>query len=159
MAYGFQNLQHGARVEKVDLEQGIVASTHLGIDLFAIGAAIQDEAGARLGRLGGPHVSQHALLVQNALHQHLQLAATGLLAKHARRNDTGVVEYQQIAGVELVQHVHKLTMAQGAALTIELQQAAGGTLCHRIAGNQLVWQIKMKIGYLHLSPRGNRRLV
>jgi hypothetical protein len=88
------------------------------------------------------------------LHQHLQLAAAGLLAKHAGRNDTGIVEHQQIAGVELVKHIDKMTVAQGAGLTIELQQAASGTLRHGIAGNQLVWQIKMKIGYLHLSPRG-----
>ena len=64
-----------------------------------------------------------------------------------RRDDTGIVEHQQVAGIELVQHIDKMTVAQGAGLTIELQQAAGGPLRHRIAGNQLVWQIKMKIGY------------
>ncbi|MNX42592.1 hypothetical protein D3C86_730170 [compost metagenome] len=154
MAYGLQDLKHGARVQEVDLEQGVVAGTHLGLD-----PTIKNETGTGLGGLGGADMGQHAVLVQDALHQHLQLAAAGLLAKHARRNDPGVVEHQQVARVELVQHIHKLTVAQGAALTIELQQAAGGTLCHRIAGNQLVWQIKMKIGYLHLSPRGNRRLV
>ena len=159
VAYGLQDLKHGARVQEVDLEQGVVAGAHFGLHLIAIGATLQNEAGTGLGRLGGAHVGQHAVLVQDALHQHLQLAAAGLLAKHACRNDPGVVEHQQVARVELVQHIHKLTVAQGAALTIELQQAAGGTLCHRIAGNQLVWQIKMKIGYLHLSPQGNRRLV
>ena len=159
VAYGFQDLKHGAGVQEVDLEQGIVAGAHLCLHLLPIGAAIEDKAGAGLGRLGRADMGQHAVLVQDALHQHLQLAAAGLLAKHARRNDPGVVEHQQVARVELVQHIHKLTVAQGAALTIELQQAAGGALCHRIAGNQLVWQIKMKIGYLHLSPRGNRRLV
>ena len=159
MADGIQNGQHRARVQEVDLEQSVVTGTHLGLDGHAVGTAIQKEAGTWLGGLGRADVRQHAVLVQNALHQHLQLAAAGLLAKHAGRNDTGIVEHQQIAGVELVKHIDKMTVAQGAGLTVELQQAASGTLRHGIAGNQLVWQIKMKIGYLHLSPRGNRRLV
>ena len=82
MADGIQNGQHGARVQEMDLEQGVVTNTHLGLDLLPIGATVQNQAGA-WQRTWTSGRAPARCARQDALHQHLQLAAAGLLTKHA----------------------------------------------------------------------------
>ena len=63
-----------------------------------------------------------AVLVQNALHQHLQLAAAGLLAKHAGRNDPGIIKNQGIPWFKIIRHVIKMAMRNVSCLPVKHKQ-------------------------------------
>ena len=73
-------------------------------------------------------MGQHALVVEHPLHQHFDFAAAGFTAIDARRDHAGVVEHQQIAWIELIQHVGEYTVRQCAAGTIERQQTTAAAL-------------------------------
>ncbi len=138
--------QRQHRLGEAQLEQGVVARDHLGL-----ATAIDENLRARLGRLARTNVRQHAILIEHTLHQHLQLAAGGLLAEQARRDHAGVVEHHEIAGAQLLQHIGELAMTQLATRAIELQQTAGATLGQRMAGDQRLGEIEVKIGNTHDS--------
>ena len=56
----------------------------------------QPDRAAGRGRLRGPHLRMHAVLVEYALDQHLDLATTLLDAEKARLQYARVVEHQQV---------------------------------------------------------------
>ncbi len=101
---------------------------------------------------------QNGMIVQNTFHQNFQLTATGFLAEHTRRNHPGIIEDQQITGLQQVQDIAKLPLPGFTRVTIQHQQAAGTALRHRITGNEFIRQVKLKIGYKHgrnlLKKRG-----
>ncbi len=92
---------------------------------------------------------QHALLVQHALHQHFDFAAARLPAVNARRDHPRIVEHQQIAGIQLLQHVGKDPVRQLPARTVQRQQATTAALRLRIEGDKRFRQLKSKIGDTH----------
>ena len=53
------------------------------------------------------HVGHHFVTGQHALDQQFQLAARGLLAKQSRFDDLGVVEDQQVAGLQEIRQFTK----------------------------------------------------
>lgn len=79
---------------------------------------------------------QHTFVIQHALNQHLNFAAAGFTAIDARRDHPGIIEHQQIARIELIQHISKHAMVQRPARAIQRQQAATAALRLRIVGDQ-----------------------
>ncbi len=95
MADPLQQLQHRLLAFTMQFEQGIVPGHHQ-----QFGVILQQDALAGLGGLGRTHMGQQAMGVGDPLHQDLQLAAGFLAAEQARGDHPGVVEHQQVAGLE-----------------------------------------------------------
>ncbi|CAD5375534.1 hypothetical protein OF001_U10221 [Pseudomonas sp. OF001] len=136
--------QHQHRLGEAQLEQRVVAGEHLGL-----AAAVDVDQAARLGRLAGTHMGQHAPLVEQALDEDLQATAGGLLAEQPRRDHPGVVEHHQVAGTQVVQQVGELAVADLAARAVQHQQAAGAALGQRVARDQPVGKLEMEVCNTH----------
>jgi hypothetical protein len=63
---------------------------------------------ARRRRLGSAHLGQHGAVVEHPLDQRLDLAAAVLHAEEARLQHAGIVEHQQIAGLQQIDDVGEL---------------------------------------------------
>ena len=105
---------------------------------------VDDSAGQRF--FADLHVRYDFIAVafgQHALDQQFELAATGLLAKHARFDDAGVVEHQQVASAQQAGQVFKdaIDRLRGAAV----QQARGAALGRWVLGNQCRWQGEVEV--------------
>ena len=99
------------------------------------------------------------VVIHHPLDQHFNLATAFLLAKQPGRNDAGIVEDQQIAGVHMGKQIRKLLMQQRIAG--KRQQTRITALSRRMAGNQPVGELKIKIVdvhvlYRHGSSRGGK---
>ncbi len=55
-----------------------------------------------------------AFIIEHTFDQHFYLAAAGFTAKQARRDHAGIIEDQQIAGVELIEQIGESTVRQRA---------------------------------------------
>ncbi|MNZ77009.1 hypothetical protein D3C78_955320 [compost metagenome] len=148
VADALEQRQH--RLGKAQLEQRSVAHHHLGR-----AATVDEDLHARLGRLAGAHVGQHAVAVEHPLDEDLQLAAGGLVAEQARRNHPGVVEHHQVAGAQVFQQIGELAMAQCARRTVQHQQATGTPRGQRMAGDQLIGKLELEVCNTH--EQGSRR--
>ena len=118
MADIVQNIQHRPRIVELNFKQRIVTRRHGRFDAFVFA---QQQLCARLRRFRGADVGQHALIIQHALDQHFNLSAAGFTAKHARRNNAGIVKHQQIARVELFQQIGESAMRQRAGWPVKRQ--------------------------------------
>ena len=108
MADGVQNIEYATFIVKDDFKQRVMPRHHRGAYAFIIA---EQQRRARLRRFRGAHVRQHALVIQHALHQHLDLAAAGFAPVNTGRNNAGVVKYQQIAGIQLIKHIGEHAVA------------------------------------------------
>ena len=136
---------------EAQLEQRVVARDHLG---FA--AAVDQQLGAWLGRLARAHVGEHAMAVEHALDEDLQLAAGGLLAEQSGRDHPGVVEHHQIARAQVLEQVGELAMRERAGGPVEGQQPAAAPFSQWMAGDQGIWKLKGEIGDAHDGDRFDR---
>src|SRR5690606_17624344 len=141
--------QRQNRLGKAQLEQGIVARQHA--DLAVI---LEQDATARLGRLAGPYMGQHPVLVQHPFHQDFQLPAGFLAPEQARRYDPGIVEYHQVARPQVLQQLGEPPVLQGTAGAIETQQPAGSAFGQRMTGDEAVRQVEMEIADAHERHTG-----
>ncbi len=135
-------LQRGRDLETQQIELAIAAQ-HLGL-----AAGIERDHAAGLGRLAGADLYARLALAKQALDQDLHSPAAGLLPEQARRNDPGVVEDQQIAGLQQLGQIAHLAVAEGRWRRRHHQQAAGGTFGQRRLGDQFFGQLVMEIGLL-----------
>ncbi|EPF19088.1 hypothetical protein HMPREF0201_00816 [Cedecea davisae DSM 4568] len=92
---------------------------------------------------------EDTFIIQHALNQHFNLAAAGFTAKQAGRNNPGVIEHQQVAGVELIEQIGESAMRERARRPIQRQQTAAATLGLWIVSNQGFRQFKGEIGNAH----------
>ena len=89
--------------------------------------------------------------IDNALDQHLDLAAAFLLAEQAGADDSGVVEYQQVTGREQRRQVGEMQV--GNPVAIDVQQPAAPTLGCGVLGD-VSYFMPDSMGYtLHLYWR------
>ena len=137
-AVGVQQVQH--RTGKADVEQLALAAQHHGVE--GVGQA-QPHAGA--GRLAGAHVGQGAVGLGDALDQHLDLAAGGLVAVQPGLDDAGVVEDQQVAGPQQAGQVGEAPVMQLAGV-IQVQQPAAGAFGGGRLGDELGRQLVVEVG-------------
>ena len=81
----------------------------------------------------------------NAFDQHLDFAAAQLVAVEPGLDDPGVIENQQIAGLEQVFDRREAFVVQ-SSLPVDVQQPAARALGRRRLGDQLRWQHVVEIG-------------
>mgnify|MGYP006189043475 CR=1 FL=1 len=114
------------------------AAQHLGIK--GVGKA---HDAARLGRFAGTHMRQHLVVGQHALDQGLDRTAGLLGAVQPCLDDPGVVEDQQITGLEQRGQVAEHPVYRHGAAAIE--QARGAALGSGMLGDQLGRQLEVEI--------------
>ena len=99
----------------------------------------------RAGRLAGAHVGQGAVGLGDALDQHLDLAAGGLVAVQPGLDDAGVVEDQQVAGPQQAGQVGEAPVMQLAGV-IQVQQPAAAAFGGGRLGDELGRQLVVEVG-------------
>lgn len=115
-------------------------------------AVRQGDTAPRFRGFRGTDLSTHALVGQQTLDQDFNLAAGLLLAVKPCRNDPGIVEDQQVAGLQQFRQITELPILE-RDITRRHQQQPGITsvgqwrLC-----DQLWQQIEVEIGFLHKAP-------
>src|SRR5690606_3789795 len=75
-------------------------------------------------------------------------AAAFLLPEQPRRNHPGVVEHQQVAGLQQLRQVTHLQVGERALARWHHQQPAGGTLGQRLLRDQFLRQVVVEVGLL-----------
>ena len=73
-------------------------------------------------------MGQQRMFRQNSFGKYLNLAAAGLVTKQSRRNHPGIVEYQQIIGLQQGEDIAETGVAGLAVTTVKHQQAGSGAL-------------------------------
>ena len=122
---------------------------HLGPQL----ALAEHEARAGLGLFAGLEDDLPVGEVQPAQQQELNRPAGTLLhAVQACRDDAGLVDDEHVAGIQIVDHIVKDSVLDGACVSVIDQQAAGIARTGRRLRDQLLRQVVVKIGCLHSLP-------
>ncbi len=78
----------------------------------------------------------------------------GACGEEARRQDAGVVEDEEIAGLEVVGEVGEEVVGEGAGVVdgesaIEDQHAAGAADGGWVLGDEVFWEIEVEVGDAH----------
>src|SRR5579863_2714860 len=71
------------------------------------------------------------------------------LSEQSRRNDPGVVEYQDFVTTEKVRKLRKMGVRKTAAPTVKQQHSGCGAVCQRSLGNLLLWEVVIEIFNAH----------
>ncbi len=82
--------------------------------------------------------------IQHALDQDFDIAATGLAGPESRGDHAGIVEYEQVPGLEQIEQVGEAAVFQLATAAVETKQPAGSPFSERIARNQVLWHVVLK---------------
>jgi hypothetical protein len=95
-------------------------------------------------RLAGAHLRQRDALIEQALHQHLDLPAAFLAAEQARMQHPGVVHHQEVAGAQPLRQLGNAAI--DAIVAGDNQQAARRTLRQGRLRHQFRRQQVVEIG-------------
>jgi hypothetical protein len=76
-------------------------------------------------------------------------ARSGAGGEEARGQDAGVVEDEEIAGLEELREVGEEVVAEGAGGAVEDQHPAGAALGGRVLGDQFFRQVEVEVGDEH----------
>ncbi|GBF31603.1 hypothetical protein MnTg04_01564 [bacterium MnTg04] len=98
--------------------------------------ALEYQPGPGARSFAGPDLRGRAIAIDDAFDQDLAAAAACLVAGQPRRYHAGIVEHQQIAGVQEIANIGKPPVMQCAVGAIEAQQTAGAALLRRFLGDQ-----------------------
>ncbi len=90
-----------------------------------IDTSFQFESSPWFGWFAGTHLRHDIPTIEHSFDQHLDPPASCFSAIEPRGNDAGVVQDQQIPGIELHGKFEKPTVSNPAGVSIETQQAAG----------------------------------
>ena len=140
MANAFENVQQWFCPLELNFIEFALAPDHL-----RLYTAIEMQPLSWLGRLAGAALREHAAIRQHPFDEQFDAPATVLLAEQARRNDAGVVEYQQIAAPEQRRQIGKTPVFDVSGLAVQAQQPAGRTLGEWLLGNELRRELVEKI--------------
>ncbi|MDQ1188680.1 hypothetical protein QE447_001183 [Stenotrophomonas sp. SORGH_AS282] len=140
----FQRLGH---VEPQHVELAIAAQ-HLGL-----AAGIERDPAAGLRRFAGAYLGPGLLPAQQAFNQDFHATAAGLLAEQAGRDHPGIVEDQQVAGLQQRRQVAHLAVFERGRRLRHHHQAAGRALGERGLGDQFSGKVVMEVGLLQGSAR------
>ena len=100
MADSVENIQHAARVIELNFKQRVVTCNHGPFNTFIVA---EQQFCARFRRFRSANMCQNTLIIEHPLNQHFNLAAAGFTAKQTGRDHAGIIKYQQIARVELIE--------------------------------------------------------
>ena len=112
----------------------------------------QGNRASRLRRFRGADLGAHALVGQKPFNQDFDLAAGLLLAIQACRNHAGVVEDQQVTGLQQVRQLTELPVLERGVARRHQQQPGIASVGQGRLGDQLRRQIEVEIGFLHKAP-------
>ena len=96
---------------------------------------------------------QRAAVALHPLDQDLHLAAGGPPAEQPRLEHAGVVENQQVAGIQHLGQIGEMPVLQRAAGAVEDQQPAVGAIRDRLLRDQVLGQVVLKVSDTH-NPLG-----
>ena len=133
--------------EYLGIEAALRVSGHRRLD-----TAREAHALPALRRLAGAQVHQHLVTGQHALDQRLDLPAGGLDAEQPRLDHAGVVEDQQVAGVQQRRQVAEHPIDRRRAGTVEQPRPAA--FGRRMLRNQLGRQVEIEVGKRVRSGHG-----
>ncbi len=106
-------------------------------------AAVHCQRRAHGRLLADLHVCHHLALLQHALDQQLDLATGWLLAVQARLDHLGVVEDQQVAGIQQGRQVAKDAVGRRGKRAVK--QARGAAFRGRVLGNEFFGKREVEI--------------
>ncbi len=95
------------------------------------------------------HQRQYAPLIEHTLDQQLDPAAAALVPEQARLEYTGVVEHENVIGLEQLRQIGEAAIGQCAVGRIQGQQPAFAPLSRRMLRNQLARQVEVERIELH----------
>ena len=144
--------EHVVAIEKLQFEKFARAAEH-----FDGHAMREQQAAARARGFARAHLREHAACIEHALDQHLDLAAALLAAGEPRLDHARVVHHQHVAGGDKRGKFAEHAVAQCAARTVEMQQAARAALGGGLLRDQFRRQFVIEIGEFHHQPRRTRR--
>jgi hypothetical protein len=119
--------------------------------------ALQQQLGAGPGRLAGANLGQQGRLVQYPLDHDFDLAAALLAPEQPGRNNHGVVEHQQIAGLDAIDNLDELPIRERFVQRIHQQHARGAALGQRRLRNQFLRQLVIEIAESHRRDQYKKR--
>src|SRR5690606_27794159 len=143
------------RERAVDMEAQPVEPA-LAAEHLDLAAAVQRDPSAGPRRLAGADLGPGLVARQHPLDQDLDPAATVLLPVQAGRDHPGVVEDQQVAGLEQRRQVANHVVREWRGRRGDQQQAAGRALWKRRLRDQLRGEMVVEVG---LSQDGRERKV
>jgi len=76
-------------------------------------------------------------------------AVAGAGGEETRRQDAGVVENEEVAGLKELREVGEEVVAQGSSGAVEDEHAAGSALGGGVLGDELGGQVVMEVGDEH----------
>lgn len=113
----------------------------------------QPQARTRARRLARLHMGQRRALAGDAFHQYLDPAPTFLAATQPCLDDTGIVEYQQVAAAQQSGKLSELPVVQ-AAMRVDMQKPAAAALRGGSLGDEFGWQLVVELRKLKIRDHG-----
>ena len=126
-----------------------------GVEAAARRAARHVHRGAGQRLLADLHVRHDVIAGEHALDEQLQLAATGLLAEHARLDHARVVEHQQVAGLQQCGQLAEDAVHRRGRATV--QQARATALGRGVLGDELLGQHEVEVAEGVHAGRGRKK--
>ena len=136
--------QHGFLPWEADAEELALAVHHLQLETVA-------HQQARPGRrvVAHPHQHQRLVVIEDALDQHLDPPARGLVAEQPGLDHPRVVEHQEVAGPQHRRQVLEPGIADRTGQAIHEHQAARAAFGQRLLGNQFRREVVVEIVESH----------
>ena len=108
MAMFIKNISDPGVVVSGQHKQVVTAVFDPEADIFAGHGSVEDDISAYFGCFTGAHMSQRAVFRGDAFDQYFNFAACRFVAKQPGRNDPGVVEHEDVIGIEQIGEIRKL---------------------------------------------------
>ena len=97
---------------------------------------------------------QRAMSIQYAFNENFNLPSAFLLSSQTGLDDTGIVEYQQVARIDKARQVAKLMVSDQAAFSVEMQHSARRSLIRRVLCDQFRREEIIEVACSHDSAEG-----
>jgi hypothetical protein len=120
---------------------------------------LQQQFSAGPGCLAGANLGQQGRLVQHPLDHDFDLAAALLAPEQPGRNDHGVVEHQQIAGLDAIDNLDEMPIGERVVQRVHQQHARGAAIGKRRLRNQFLRQLVIEIAESHRRNQFKKRRI
>ena len=116
---------------------------------FAIDGALQLQTAPGFGRLAGAQLGEQRPVVDDPFDQYLDLAAALLAAEQTGRDHARIVEYDQVAGIDVIDQLGEMMIAEPSQRRLQHHQARTGTLGQGFLRDQFLGQPVIEIAQAH----------
>ena len=108
MAVFIKNISDPGVVVSGQHKQVVTAVFNPEADILAGHGTVEDDISACFGCFTGAHMSQRAVFRGDAFDQYFNFSAGRFVAKQPGRNDPGIVEHEDVIGLEQIGEIRKL---------------------------------------------------